>query len=289
MQHALSSWLEEQRFAARTDPRKVDTRSRARLLALSAKHTSCWLYSSCFTTAQRLWLPKHRFYSAIRLRLGLPIGRDKPCTLCHGSEIADAYGIHTLSCLHNGGKTLMHAAVLDEVMLLATAADANPRREVHALADEPGARFDAVFTLPRQRSHAFLIDVAITNCLANSTLADASSIGPNRAATDYESVKRKRYGPVVAATRPGDTLVPLIFDVFGGCGDSGVPIIANLIKHRTRRAELPDVTVARMVHHRINFVIVESVARILEANAFGVDFEDSSQDAAAAAAAVGAG
>ena len=288
MQHVLSSWLEEQLFNARTDPRTADRLTRARLLALTAKHTSAWLYSSCFTTAQRLWLPKNRFYNAIRLRLGLPIGVEKPCKLCHGGSVSDALGIHTLSCLNNGGKTLMHAAVLDEIMLLASASDANPRREVHGLPSQPNARFDAVFSLPRQRSHSFLIDVAVTNCLADSTICSEKEIGPNRAATEYEGHKRRRYAQAVAAERPEDTLVPLVFDIFGGCGDTGVPVIANLIKHRTRRSELPEVTVARMVHHRINFVIVESVAKILEANALSVDFEDPPQEDAAAAAAVAA-
>jgi hypothetical protein len=265
------------RFEARVETCGADKRSRARLLALTAKHTSAWLYSSCFTTALRLWLPKPSFYLVIRFRLGLEIGPEQPCALCFGKERSDALGSHSLSCRFNGGKTLMHAAVLDEIMRLATAADANPRREVHAFPKHPHLRMDAVFSLPCDRMHANLVDVAITNCLCESTLRHESCYGPGRAATEYEQLKRRSYAEAMAEERPSDTLVPLVYDVFGGCGDSGSPVVAQLIEHRTRRAELPRVTVARMVHHRINFVIVESVAKILGANALrsDLDLQDS--------------
>lgn len=265
MQHTLSSWIEQVRFDTRVAACK-EMRDRARLLALTAKNTGHWLYGSCYTVAPRLWLDAQHFFIAARIRLGLPIGEEHKCNLCRHAHVSDAYGVHSLSCLGDGGKTRMHAAVLDEIVKLAQAADASPRREAHALPLSPNLRLDAAFTLPLARGHQVLIDVAITNCLAAYNVT-ADKLGPGRAATAYERVKNDKYANAVKQQLPNASFLPAVFDIFGAVGDAFAPALATLAQHRARRSGVPEVTVMRTTLHRINFVIVDWVARIASANA----------------------
>lgn len=282
MQHQLSALIEsiafKRRIAAadefaskrgsgRPHPRYDSTR----LHALTAKNVSLWLYGSCFTTAPRLWLSGKLFCTAIRIRLGIAVGHDDhTCAICNKIGVSDGFGMHSLSCLSGGGKTLIHTRVLDEFQQLASSVAAVPSRENHALPLDPNLRLDLALTLPQTRGKPQLIDVAITNGLAKYFL-DAKIVGPNRAATHYESYKRRKYDLLIAAQRPDATLVPVIFDTFGAVGDTGLTLLTSLLTLRARATGLPLVTVARLYNHRINFAVVEWSAKIAGMNGFTAD------------------
>ena len=194
MQHKLSAFIEDLEFKIRLQKAKDDgatadaTHARphklfdyARLLALTAKNTSLWLYASCFTTAHRLWLTPNDFRLVMKLRLGLMIGPSRACARCH-TKASDPFGRHSLSCLNGGDKTLLHSKVGDLVFQLAASIGAGPIREPHPLPSDSNCRLDIQFALPQARGKPWLVDVAVTNCLAEFHMTPAD-IGPNAAAT----------------------------------------------------------------------------------------------------------
>ena len=218
MQHQLSALIEsiafKRRIAAadefaskrgsgRPHPRYDSTR----LHALTAKNVSLWLYGSCFTTAPRLWLSGKLFCTAIRIRLGIAVGHDDhTCAICNKIGVSDGFGMHSLSCLSGGGKTLIHTRVLDEFQQLASSVAAVPSRENHALPLDPNLRLDLALTLLQEaraisaRPSSELDAVIATSLVVSVHSAAAVRPGPRR--SYIECGTGIHHGDV-----PGDTVV----------------------------------------------------------------------------------
>lgn len=268
MQHKLSATFEEarhkQRIAA-ASAASAAPRELARLLALTAKHTGVWLYTSCLGSNLRLWLPPLNFRVAVKLRLGLPLGPAQPCSHVKCGRMSDEFGDHSVSCLCDGNKTRIHTAVLDILMQQATAAGFQPQREPHALPGDPNLRLDAGFTMPGVRNHVQLIDVAVTNALAAYNIKPGK-IGPSAAATAYETVKNGTYLTAIKTQRPDATFVPMIFDSFGGVGATGVELLYVLCQKRALYARVPLSVATTMLFHKLVFTIVSWVTRLCLTN-----------------------
>ena len=269
MQSAASHAVEEQRHAKRLGDKSIRIRDRSRIAACSAKYTGLVYYGATFATSARLWLDNSTFVAATRLRLGIPIGPERPCVLCHGKTTADALGDHSLSCLHGGNKTLLHHEVLDVIFNLASKLGGIPAREAHPFpdADNNNMRMDVVVRCPGNRDHALLCDVAITHPLAQSHLANASYRDqPAGAATAYEAVKRQKYAAGVASLNNA-SLRPLVFDTFGGLSSTCAATIKDFALLWAARVGLAASTAVRVVMHRLVFTVVQGAARIANLNA----------------------
>ena len=206
-QRTASDGIELRRFQARfTSIPVADRRARAHAAATTAKYSSLWLYSSVFAGAPKLWFDDPVFYTAIRLRLGIELGvkEDQRCTFCQFAKLCDPLGDHSLTCSHGGNKTLVHNSVVDQVMVLATKAGAQPAREAHPFAGrDANARLDVVIRMPRSRDRSELCDVAVVHPCAQTYLAHDYCFlpaGKGGVADAYEKVKHARYAAAVAVT-----------------------------------------------------------------------------------------
>jgi hypothetical protein len=272
MQRTCSRALEQLRFDARLAAiPKRETRRRAHLQCATAKYSALWLYGSV-TNASRMWLDNGLFVVAIRLRLGEPLATEPlPCVLCKGKFQSDPLGDHTLSCMAAGAKTILHHSIVDEVMALANKAFAMPRREDRPFDGQfKNSRLDVVIRLPGDRAKAKLCDVAVIHPMAAANIKHA---GPAAAATAYEKVKHGKYDAAVAALRQADPLggdsvelCPLVFDTLGGVSSTCVATIKQLALLWGDHAGLSPSTAVTNAFHRINFQLVQAVARLAAAN-----------------------
>lgn len=269
LQSSASHAIEEQRHNARLADPTLNVRERSRIIACTAKYTGLVFYGSVFTTAARLWLDDVTFVTAARLRLGIPLGPERPCLLCHGKDKADALGDHSLSCMSGGNKTLLHHEVLDVVFDLASKLGGIPAREAHPFPDaaDINLRMDVVVRCPGDRDKALLCDVAIVNPLARAHLNNAAARDlPAGAATAYEATKVAKYG-VAAAALANASLRPLVFDTFGALSETCVTTVKDFAMLWAGRAGLTRSAAMRIVAHRLVYTIVRGAARIANLNA----------------------
>ena len=86
----------------------VDTRARARLLAVQAKESGEWL-NALPVPSLGLRFDDEVVRIAAGLRLGVPLCRPHPCSQCGGQ--VDELGTHGLSCRLSAGRLPWHAAI----------------------------------------------------------------------------------------------------------------------------------------------------------------------------------
>jgi hypothetical protein len=99
-----------------------------------------------------------------------------------------------------------------------------------------------------------LVDVALTFPLRADSIA-AAMAKAGGAATSYEAVKQRTYGHRLG---PRQKLVPLIFDTFGGAGESGIALLNLIAVAYTRRRGSR--SGRAIFFSRLNTLIVSSVA-----------------------------
>ena len=273
VQRSASERIELLRYRDRTNSIPPDDRrARAHAAVTTAKYASLWLYSSVFAGAPKLWLDDPTFYAAVRLRLGIPIGglESLRCTFCQGASLCDPLGDHSLSCMAGGNKTLVHHSVVDQVMILANKAAAQPVREHHPFVGaHRNARLDVVVRMPGSRDQVELCDVAVVHPLGASHLAHGYAFmaaGRGGVADAYEQVKHRHYAAALA-TVTKTTLRPLVFDSFGGFSSSCSDLVKRLAREWGRRTGIADSTAIRNAMHRLNVEVVRGVARVAGANA----------------------
>jgi hypothetical protein len=228
-----------------------------------------------FDADASLWLSPAEFGVAIAHRLGQPVTAPSPdgpteCAFCH-TRVADAFGDHTLKCMHGGSRTMLHHSVVDTLHHLASHAMLHPQKEVsHVLMAEPNARFDVVLHTP---SGTQLCDVAITHPLRNDATVAAACSQPGGASTLYERVKQARYAAAVAAENaawpllPQKVLAPLVVDVFGAWSDTARPLLAHVARALAKRRDTRAVAASALLLHELNFVLMRGIARRLLTNA----------------------
>ena len=205
-----------------------------------------------------LWLRPDEFSIFLTYHLGLPLApRAQICSLCK-CNIADVYGIHTMSCLSGGTRTPLHHAIRDAVISLASAAGLAPKPE--PLIPNTTLRGDILL---RSGADWKMVDVAIVNCLAATNISDAiATIGG--AATAYSATKIAKY--TAAARAAGWVVVPMIVDTFGAWDATVLPTLRAMMGTAGSRLGLP-------VHRRIpratrvlHLALAKGVVRTLAKN-----------------------
>jgi hypothetical protein len=153
----------------------MEKREKARLLSVTAPHSSRWL--QVVPTEPDLRLTDLQYHWAARLRLGLSVpatadGTDSDsCDSCRRLGVFKADSWHHLSCVHHRGAevTDRHHAVVDCVARHARMAGARCRVEPTRLSERDRTRPDLKVLGP-QPNRDLLIDVSITHPLAPSHL-----------------------------------------------------------------------------------------------------------------------
>lgn len=233
---------------------------RARISSASARSSGSWLYGHP-AADDDLWLDPPVFVVAVRLRLGLPVAPEPmKCHLCHAKE-ADQLGRHALVCMNAGLRTRAHNRVRDEVFKIASEALLEPVREPRPFTKDTGSRVDVAF---ERNGVIQLFDVAVTSPFKPGAAARAAEV-PGGAATAYEKVKEKFYGPkILAEPRPKDfCLVPLVVDSLGAWGASARPAISHLAAAGASRAGVAPAVAIALAVHRLSFTVAREVAKVV--------------------------
>jgi hypothetical protein len=228
----------------------------------SCKASGSWLYESCTATGPKLWLTDAEFVCAVYARLHVPAwtGPPRKCVRCNREGACDPYGQHTSICMQGGPRTLLHNAVNDIVVAVASAAGAMPRREAHPFPEEQGLRLDVVCTMPCDRDTKLLVDVALTYVLTPSAMQHRQ-FAPGAVAAHYERVKVAKYGPYMDA-HPDCRLIPLVVDSLGGMAETGRNLLLLLAKSWAGRIGCPIPVCQSQVMHRIAFAVVRGFAQL---------------------------
>jgi len=189
------------------------------------------------------WLEPAAARTAIRWRLGLPLGPSGICGLC-GAFALDSLGAHASVCLGAGARTkLLHDAVRDCVFGWCVAALCAPQREDRPYPADPGRRIDIVCRALGPREVHVDFGFAARNAKA------------------YEHAKRAKYGALASAL--GADLLPACADLFGGWGPSGQSFLDRLSSAvRARAGGDGREEVARM-HASVASAVALGVARVL--------------------------
>ncbi len=232
VQRALSKAIDEK--AADTlleKARNESVVSVARLQSARGDFASAWL--GVFDTSAAPWLANDEFRTACCLRLGLPVCQAPAvCSMC-GAAV-DAEGHHMIAC--KKGKHAVHNALRNTLHSLCAQALLPAVREGMPFAAQGGdaarQRMDIIVSAgPDLRP--LLLDVAVTSPFVRPSIAARF---PGGAATAYENVKRRTYGPAVQ--EQVHNFVPLIVDSLGAWGKSALPTLKFLAAaFASRRAE----------------------------------------------------
>ena len=154
-----------------------DNASRARLLAVSAEHSSDWLntfpISSCGLRLSD---------EAIRVAVGLRLGA-KPCLphQCPWGSSADCFGTRGLSCKKSGARIQRHNALNDVIYRALVRAGVPSTKEPSGLLRSDGKRPDGVTQIPWESGKCLAWDVTVVDTLA-PPYAQLSSISAGKAA-----------------------------------------------------------------------------------------------------------
>ena len=201
-----------------------------------------------------------------RFRLGLPVAPVAiQCVIGREDHhaVADEYGFHSVSCMWGGLRTLLHHRIRDVLFRWSSAALLNPVRESHPFSSDTQRQMDLIFRAGGRREIAG--DVAVTFPLKNDHAVAAARASPGGAATAYEAHKVERYG--VLCAEEGMTLAPLVVDVFGAWGATGLHMLHMIATEWSKRSRLHRTISTQLVFNAINVEVQRGVARLLLANA----------------------
>ena len=175
------------------------------------------------------------------------------------------HGHEAINCMGSGQRTRAHNALRDALSLIMRDALLAPQREVRASASS-GARLDICIFMSGLAQY---FDTAITHAFRSesngqrSHSLNAAARSPGGWASEYEGVKRAKYGkefdPSVTSRR---VLVPFVVDSFGALGGSALTALKQLIPHYGRRMGFSHAVASRIVRGRISTTVVKEIAMI---------------------------
>jgi hypothetical protein len=175
--------MEFSSLSANADPANL-----ARLLAVSAPHSSDWLHALPIASCG-LRLNDEDIRVAIGLRLGTALCKPHQCSC--GAQV-DANGLHGLSCKQSNGRHARHNTVNDIVVRALCRADTPAVKEPSGLSRSDGKRPDGLTLVPWACGRPAIWDVTITDTLAQSYVA-LSSEAAGSAAELAASRKNAKY------------------------------------------------------------------------------------------------
>ena len=134
-----------------------DARSRARLLASSARESGVWL--NCSSLGLRMDDTAIRV--AVGLRLGCTLCKPHNCHLC-GAAV-DALATHGLSCKQSEGRHFRHSSLNDIIHRALSAAKIPSRLEPAGMYRNDGKRPDGITMVPWERGKLLVWDATCSD------------------------------------------------------------------------------------------------------------------------------
>ena len=249
--------------AETTFNRLLNQGDKARLLAVSADHSSDWLHafpiSSCGLRLED---------EAIRVAVGLRLG----CNLClpHkcpcGTEVEDN-GRHGLSCKKSGARTLRHNALNDVIHRALVKGGVPSTKEPTGLIRTDGKRPDGVTQVPWEAGKCLTWDVTVVDTLAPSYVA-LSSISAGKAAERAAELKTAKYISLTST----HSFIPVAFETVGPPSSSAVSFIKSIGKRL--RAATSDDRETSFLFQRLSICIQRYNCLCIKDSFISVDVED---------------
>ena len=186
-----------------------------------------WASSWIFPPQSRLGdglIPAAEFRVLLRHRLGAPLRSPDEATIC--SKCHNVYpegdigGYHALTCSEAGARGRAHTLIVKSLFGHASQGLLNPHLEQHPFASAPTLRLDICFL---HQGKNWLLDVAVTHAL-RPVCKTSARLSPGGASTQYEGVKRNKYGSFVDLG--SQKLCPMVVDTFGAWGVSAAEPLA---------------------------------------------------------------
>ena len=137
---------------------------KARLLAISAPHSSDWMFALP-VSSRGLRLDNEAVRVAVALRLGLEMCEPHQCPC---GTMVDARGTHGLSCGKSAGRGVRHQQLNDLVYRALRRADIPAAKEPAGLVRTDGKRPDGLTLIPWREGRCLSWDVTIVDTLAVS-------------------------------------------------------------------------------------------------------------------------
>jgi hypothetical protein len=197
----------------------ADARNRARLLAVSAEHSSDWLHALPLTSCG-LRLDDDCIRVAVGLRLGASICLSHNCPC--GNEV-DAQGSHFLSCKRSASRTIRHAYINDIIHRSLNRAGIPASKEPGGLFHTDGKRPDGMSLVPWKSGKCLAWDVTVTDTTAVSYL-NLTSVEAASAANRASVCKNVKYEELMQTF----IFEPVAVETFGSIGSSTVSFLQDL-------------------------------------------------------------
>jgi len=194
---------------------------KARLLAVSAEHSSDWLHALPISSCG-LRLSDEGVRVAVGLRLGASICQPHQC-VC-GATVTSS-GSHALSCKKSSARILRHNALNDLIFRALMKAGVPSVKEPPGLLRADGKRPDGVTQIPWSSGKCLAWDVTVADTLAAS-YQHISSISAGRVAEKAADMKVAKY----AAISLTHQFLPVAFETLGPMNKAAVAFITALGK-----------------------------------------------------------
>jgi hypothetical protein len=199
-----------------------ERRDQARLLAVSAPHSSDWLHALPIS-ACGLRLDDEAVRVAVGLRLGSKLCEPHQCPC--GANVSPE-GTHGLACRRSSGRSTRHHALNDLVWRSLIRADVPSIKEPAGLLRSDGKRPDGLTQIPWKAGRCMTWDVTVTDTLAESYLASTSTTA-GAAAEGAASRKELKY-QILASTH---SFIPIAFETLGPINSKAISFL-NELGHR---------------------------------------------------------
>ena len=186
---------------------------KARLLAVSAKHSSDWLHALPISSCG-LRMNDEDIRIAVGLRLGISICQPHQCPC--GTAV-DSTGIHALSCKKSSARIVRHNALNDQIFRALVKAGVPSIKEPSGLLRSDGKRPDGVTQIPWASGKCLAWDVTVTNTLAPS-YSHLSSISAGKAAERAAEMKVAKYSAISTT----HDFLPIAFETLGPLNSAAV-------------------------------------------------------------------
>jgi hypothetical protein len=194
---------------------------KARLLAVSADHSSDWLHALPISSCG-LRLSDEAVRVAVGLRLGASICQPHQCPC--GSTV-DSTGTHALSCKKSSARIQRHSALNDLIFRAFVKAGVPSIKEPPGLLRTDGKRPDGVTQIPWASGKSLAWDVTVTDTLAPS-YRHLSSISAGKAAERAAELKVAKYSAIAVS----HDFLPIAFETLGPLNAAAATFIASLGK-----------------------------------------------------------
>lgn len=197
---------------------------RARLLAVSAEHSSDWLNALPISNCG-LRLSDEAIRVAVGLRLGASLCSPHQCPC--GSEV-NSLGTHGLSCKKNGARIQRHNAVNDIIHRALVRAGVPSIKEPPGMLRSDGKRPDGATQIPWAAGRCLVWDVTVVDTLAPS-YASLSSISAGKAAERAAENKVQKYSALCST----HFFQPIAMETLGPFNSSASLFVSQLGKRLT--------------------------------------------------------